>query len=403
MSGRPGAKLRTMAVVCMACVWAAAAAGEEALEMKKTDAKGKVLIERAAVFVSGKGGYHTYRIPSVLVTAKGTLLAFCEGRKRGGGDAGNIDLLMKRSTDGGRTWSAQQVLWDDGPNTCGNPCPVVDEATGTIWMLNTWNRGSDGERAIIADKSTDTRRVFVYRSRDDGRTWTKPVDITKSAKRPEWGWYATGPGVGIQLRRGLRKGRLVIPCDHSSLAYRDHKYGSHAIYSDDAGATWQLGEAIRPAVNECQVVELSGAGAPRLMMNMRSYAGKGCRAVATSADGGRTWSKVRHAADLPESVCQASLIRRGASDAPAGRPRRRLLFSNPAVTRGRTRMTVRVSYDEGKTWPVSRLLHAGPAAYSCLAALPDGAVGCLSEAGRKHPYETIVFARFSLDWLEAKR
>ena len=347
-----------------------------------------------AVFVSGKDGYHTYRIPSLLVTKAGTLLAFCEGRKAGRGDAGNIDLLMKRSTDGGKTFSPQQVLWDDRANTCGNPCPVVDRRTGAIWMLNTWNLGSDPESRIIAGKSTDTRRVFVYRSTDDGKTWSKPVDITQATKRPEWGWYATGPGVGIQLRKGKHKGRLVIPCDHSSLAYKDHRFGSHAIYSDDGGKRWQLSAAIRPACNECQVVERTDG---KLVMNMRSYGGKGCRAVATSDDGGETWSSPRDATLLPESVCQASFLRYGEADEAAGKGR--LLFSNPAVRRGRTRMTVRLSYDEGQTWPVSKLLHAGPAAYSCLAVLHDGTIACLYEAGTRSAYETIVLTRFSLEWL----
>jgi len=349
---------------------------------------------KTPVFVSGADGYHTYRIPSLLVTRKGTLLAFCEGRKAGRGDAGNIDLLMKRSRDGGRTWSAQQVLWDDGGNTCGNPCPVQDAQTGTIWMLNTWNLGSDRESAIKAGKSKDTRRVFVYHSKDDGRTWSKPVDITPAAKRPEWGWYATGPGVGIQLLRGPHAGRMVIPCDHSNRAYKDHIYASHAIYSDDAGATWQLGAAIRPAVNECQAVERTDG---TLLMNMRSYAGRGCRAVATSADGGETWAKAVDDKTLVEPVCQASFLRHSAAD--RGAKRSRLLFSNPAQKRGRAKMTVRLSYDEGKTWPVGKVLHAGPAAYSCLAALPGGDAACLYEAGEKSPYQTITFARFSIGWL----
>lgn len=350
----------------------------------------------ADVFVSGADGYHTYRIPSIIVTKKATLLAFCEGRKGGRGDAGNIDLLMKRSDDGGRTWSAQRAIWDDGANTCGNPCPVVDRATGAIWMLNTWNLGADRESAIIAGKSKDTRRVYVYCSKDDGRTWSKPVDVTAATKRPEWGWYATGPGVGIQLLRGAHKGRLVIPCDHSCLKYPDHRYASHAIYSDDGGETWRLSEAIRPACNECQVVERTDGS---LLMNMRSYRGRRCRSVATSTDGGETWSKAADAEALVESVCQASFLRYSAAD--RGAARSRLLFSNPAVGRGRTRMTVRLSYDEGKSWPVAKVLHAGPAAYSCLAVLPGGRIGCLYEAGAKHPYEKIVLARFSLAWLTA--
>ncbi len=121
-----------------------------------------------AVFVRGSEGYHTYRIPSLLVTPKGTLLAFCEGRRCGRGDSGDIDLLLKRSTDGGRTWSGQVVIWDDGGNTCGNPCPVVDRETGRIWLFMTWNLGKDRETEIIHHTSKDTRRAFVCYSDDDG-------------------------------------------------------------------------------------------------------------------------------------------------------------------------------------------------------------------------------------------
>jgi sialidase-1 len=287
----------------------------------------------------------------------------------------------------------------------------VDQATGTIWMLATWNLGSDSESAITAGKGKDTRRVLVFHSDDDGKTWTKPADITAAVKPADWGWYATGPGVGIQLRGGgPHAGRLVVPCDHSSAAYKDHRFGAHAIFSDDAGKTWKLGGAIRPAVNECQVVELTDGA---LLMNMRSYNGKGCRAVADSRDGGQTWSAIRHAADLPESVCQGSLIRcvpagpgpgteAGAAAATSGPAASApLLFANPAVTRGRSRMTVRMSLDEGRTWPASGVLHEGPSAYSCLAYLPDGRAACLYEAGDKNPYESIVFATFPLAWLTA--
>jgi sialidase-1 len=122
------------------------------------------------VFVSGQDVYHTYRIPALVTTKKGTLLAFCEGRKSGRSDSGNIDLLVKRSADNGKTWSSRQVVWDDRENTCGNPCPVVDQQTGTIWLLMTWNRGDDRESAIKKNTSRDTRRVWVSKSNNDGRT-----------------------------------------------------------------------------------------------------------------------------------------------------------------------------------------------------------------------------------------
>lgn len=165
-----------------------------------------------ALFTAGQGGYHTYRIPSLITTGKGTLLAFCEGRKGGRGDAGNIDLLLRRSTDGGKTWGQTQVVWDDAGHTCGNPCPVIDRRSGTIWLLLTHNRGEDHESAIVAGRSKGSRTVWVSHSRDDGLTWAKPIEITRDVKKPDWTWYATGPGVGIQLRSG----RLLIPCDSKS-------------------------------------------------------------------------------------------------------------------------------------------------------------------------------------------
>ena len=353
--------------------------------------------ELTDLFVSGTGGYHTYRIPAFLTTGKGTLLAFCEGRQGGRSDSGNIDLLLRRSTDGGKTWSPPQIVWDDGDNTCGNPCPVQDRETGTIWLLLTWNHGRDSEGAIKKNEGHDTRRVFITRSTDEGLTWSDPREITETTKRPEWRWYATGPGVGIQLEHGPRAGRLVIPCDHSLVSSEDPTgYNSHVIYSDDHGQTWRLGGTITPAVNECQVVELADGA---LMMNMRNYdRTQTTRAIATSADGGMTWSQVRHDPDLVEPICQASFLRytkRPEDD------RNRLLFANPAHgQRGQRRdLTIRLSYDEGQTWPIQRLLWPGPAAYCCLSILPDGPIACLFEGGKDSPYERIVLARFSRQWL----
>ena len=359
------------------------------------DACGETL-EQRAVFTAGEGSYHTYRIPSLIVTTNGTLLAFCEGRKSGRGDAGNIDLILKRSTDKGRTWGDQQIVWDDAGNTCGNPCPVVDRETGTIWLLMTRNRGDDRESEIIDQTSRDTRRVFVSYSTDDGRTWAEPKEITEDVKKPDWTWYATGPGAGIQMDHGAHAGRLIVPCDHIEAGTKH--YYSHVIYSDDRGQTWRRGgRTPRHQVNECEVVELAGG---RLMLNMRNYdRAQRTRQVAFSDDGGMTWRDQQHAKELIEPICQASIRRH---DWPEdGRPGV-LLFSNPASTK-RENMTVRVSEDDGKTWPVSRVLHSGPSAYSCLAILPDGTAACLYERGEEHPYETITFARMSLEWLKSGR
>jgi len=336
------------------------------------------------VYTSGEGGYHTYRIPSLLRTPEGALLAFAEGRSASRSDAGDIDLLVKRSADGGRTWSDAQVIWDDGPNTCGNPCPVVDRETGTIHLLMTRNLGHDTEREIIDQTSDGTRTVWTTTSADDGRTWSTPREITDGAKPDDWTWYATGPGVGIQLEHGEHAGRLVIPCDHIEAGTK--KYSSHVIYSDDHGVTWRLGGSSPvDQVNECQVVEFDDA---RLMLNMRNYdRSQRTRAVCESRDGGMTWTGFRHDPALIEPICQASLIR-----APVAGGRDALLFSNPASRDARVNMTVRASFDEGQTWPIAIPVWEGPSAYSCLAPLDGGDVGLLFERGEQHPYERITFA-----------
>jgi sialidase-1 len=351
------------------------------------DAPGLAPVE-GDVFVAGQDGYHTFRIPSLLATPRGTLLAFCEGRKQGRGDSGDIDLVMRSSSDSGATWGPLVVVAEDGANTVGNPCPVVDRATGTIWLALTRNLGGDSQRAILAGTSRGTRSAWLSRSTDDGRTWSQLVDITARVKAPDWTWYATGPGVGIQLRSG----RLVVPCDHYLAGSR--AAGAHVIYSDDHGATWSRSAALAGGVNECQVAELADG---TLVLNMRNQPPRGSegRAIATSSDGGQTWSQPWRDAALIEPACQASLIGFSDESTPG---RVSLLFSNPAGTT-RAALTVRRSDDGGKTWPRSCLLHGGPSAYSCLMILPDGRVGCLYERGAMNPYERITLARFSLSWL----
>ncbi len=346
--------------------------------------------EQTDVFVSGRDGYHTYRIPAILRAQNGDLLAFCEGRKTGGGDAGDIDLLLKRSHDGGRTWSAQQVIWDDADNTCGNPCPVLDTSTGAIWLLLTHNLGTDKEKDIVAQTVRGSRTVWLASSTDNGATWTNPAEITATTKAPNWTWYATGPGIGIQIQHGPHAGRLLIPCDYSVNDSTDHKKvirGSHVIFSDDHGKSWQLGGALAPHMNECQVAELFDDRGT-LLIDMRSYRGHAARAESRSADGGATWSQPTDVPTLVEPVCQASLLRADAA--------KLLLFSNPADPKKRVNLTVRASADDAQTWREIAVLHAGPAAYSCLVALSATEAGCLYERGDKSPYEKITFARFAV-------
>ena len=157
------------------------------------------------IFKSGTEGYNTYRIPSMVTTSSGVVLAFAEGRKNNSSDSGDIDIVLKRSSDGGNSWGDMIVIRDDGFNVCGNPSPVIDERNGKIFLLSTWNRGEDTESEIINTTSIDTRRVFVMSSEDEGLTWSEPTEITQSVKKPNWTWYATGPVHGIQIKKGNRR------------------------------------------------------------------------------------------------------------------------------------------------------------------------------------------------------
>lgn len=348
------------------------------------------------VFVSGEGGYHTYRIPSVIQTAKGLLLAFCEGRKDGRSDAGNIDLLMKRSDDDGHTWSPAVVIWDDGGNTCGNPCPVLDASTGEIWMLLTWNSGKVHESRIAAGFGKDSRQVFVMSSRDDGYSWSNPHDITPQTKQASWTWYATGPGAGIQIQKGPYAGRLVIPCDHKNLQGKTLSWHSHVIFSDDHGSSWQQGGITTAGKeNECEVVELTSGN---LMLNVRNYdRSVKSRQTWISQDGGSSWVNQRFDRTLVEPICQAS-IRRWTW--PQKNEPGVILFSNPASTNKRQNLTVRLSEDDARTWKFSKVLHAHGSAYSCLVALSEKSAGCLYE---KDNYGSISFARFDQDWVKGEK
>lgn len=341
------------------------------------------------LFISGQEGYHTFRIPALLVTSEGVLLAFAEGRKQGRGDAGEIDLVLKRSLDHGRTWQPLQIVVSEAGMTCGNPCPVLDRTTGTIWLPFCKNLADGGEHQIVEGKAP--RTVWLTYSNDEGATWATPREITTSVKDPAWTWYATGPTHGIQLASG----RLLIPCDHvigSHLAPQSERNFSHVIYSDDHGATWHIGGSVIPGTDECAVVEtVNGA----IYINCRNYSGSNRRVVAWSDDQGATFAQVRQETTLIEPVCQGSLVRVSSPTQPVPN---RILFANPAST-ARERLTVRMSEDEGQSWPIAKQLYAGPSAYSDLAVAGDGLICCLYERGEQHPYERLTLARFNVAWL----
>jgi sialidase-1 len=357
----------------------AAAAGSDGADAEQAD-----FFERD-VFVSGREGYHTFRIPALTLTPEGTLLAFCEGRKTSREDLGNNDLVLKRSKDGGRTWGELQLVHEEGERTIGNPTVVLDQETGTVWLF------------MLRDASD----VLLTKSTDGGQTWPEPIDITGQVKKPAWGFYAVGPGVGIQLRHGPHQGRLVIPAYHRATGDKSGPSTSHVFYSDDHGRSWTLGGAAGPHTNECQLVETLDDGESVLLLNMRNHWARsggrpdrgGQRLVARSRDGGASWSEPDLEGALIEPTCQASVRRFGW---PTTGRSGRILFSNPAAT-SRKNMTVRLSEDEGRTWPAARTVYAGSSAYSCLAALPEGRAGLLYE---RDDYGKITFASFTLDWLK---
>ncbi len=345
--------------------------------------------QRTEVYIAGADEYFAYRIPSLLVTPAGALLAFAEGRKTSLADLGNNDMVLKRSTDGGATWGPLQIIYDEGESTIGNPTPVMDEETGRVWLIF----GRHG------------KEVLAMHSDDDGANWSEPVEITSQAKNPTWGFYGVGPGVGVQVRHGANKGRLVIPAYHRLTEHKGSSPYAHVFYSDDHGKTWRVGGTVGPESCECQVAETAGGG---LIVNARNHwwrTGKsqeksGKRIVARSADGGETWNEPVLDAALIEPTCQASLLRYSWKSETS---RSRLLFVNPAATPTghwggpRHRLTIRLSYDDGVTWPVSRLIEPAQAAYSSLARLPDGRIGVLYESGG---YRQLTFTSFELDWLE---
>jgi len=346
-------------------------------------AAGKPPVFRTDVFRAGEGGYDSFRIPALLRTRRGTLLAFAEARRHSKADAGDIDIALKTSTDKGRTWSPLRIICDRGPDTADNPCPVQDRRTSRILLPMNLCPGSLTEAQVLAGKGK--RTVALMWSDDDGQTWSGPRDISAETDKADWTWYAVGPGNSIQLRSG----RLVVPCNHARTGAKD--YYSHVLLSDDGGKTWTIGGSAAAGTNECQVAELPDRS---LLLNMRSYHGKSRRAIARSSDGGVTWSAVDWDPALVEPVCQASLIADGGT----------LYFSNPASTR-RERLTVRQASAAGtgaiRNWTKGLVLHGGPAAYSSLAATGGRELGCLYECGDKDPYERIEFARFSRSLIQS--
>jgi sialidase-1 len=377
----------------------AVTAGLGAAPAQATGAKCTVSVP----YTAGTEGYSAFRIPAIVTTRSGDLLAFAEGRSDGLGDAGNIDTVLKRSSDGGCTWQPLKVIEDTGPNTSGNPAPVVT-ASGRIVLLTNYNAGTATETAILRGQvsAEDGRRVFEQHSDDDGSTWSAPREITATTKLPSWRWYATGPGHATLLTHGPHRGRLVVPANHSiapppgspDLGSEAKYYGGHDLYSDDNGRTWHIGYVDDNPDGQVNANETTATELPdgRVYFNTRDQNGTapGNRADAYSLDGGRTLSApFRPQPALAGPVVEGSVLQARGPKAP-------LIFSGPAAPATRAIMTLRTAHDGGATWKSALTVSQLPAAYSDLVQLDARTVGLLYETGNAGANETITFHRIAL-------
>ncbi len=349
--------------------------------------------------MAGKDPFPSIRIPSLLVATNGVILAFAEGRIEAT-DQANNKIILKRSSDGGKTWSALQVIADDGKNCLNNPCAVMDTSNGRILaMFQSYPFGYSERDGKIQPGLTGPAivRNYVIHSDDNGVTWSPMTDVTRTTKHGERVTIlASGPGLGIQLKQGVHAGRIIIPFNEGPFG----RWNVLAVFSDDGGDHWQLGEPapgscvtnalgkIISLVNEVQMVELSDG---TVILNSRKWGGQAVRKIAFSHDGGASWSPIIDEPSLRDPGCMASIFRAQTKNGKSV-----LIYSGPDSTK-RQNGTVHLSYDDGKTWPIKRVLFPGSFAYSVLTQLPDGEIGCLFETDEA---SRIVFAHFPLAWLE---
>ena len=335
------------------------------------------------IYNQGTDGFELYRIPAIVKSKSNTLLAFAEARKaRSNGDSGDIDLVVKRSSDNGKTWSKQITIWNDGQNTCGNPVPIVDDR-GRIHLLMTWNFQTDKWGAITNGTGEDSRRPYYTYSDDDGITWAQPVEITSSVKKEKWDWYATGPCHGIQIQKGIHKGRLVAPNYFTTRESGKVTSYSHIIYSDDYGKTWKPGEPTPVGgVGECSVAEI---GEGTLMLNMRADEGF-YRKSCTSIDGGLTCSSPQISIDQIDCKCQGSILSIGGA----------VFLSNAASATERINMTIKKSTDNGKNWKGQYTVYEGNSGYSDIVELSDSQIAIIYEGGEKRYTDGLAFKVVSI-------
>ena len=346
------------------------------------------MLTQTDVFVSGKDGYDTYRIPAIETAPDGSLIAFAEARKYNAADPGSpkqdIDLVYKRSTNCGATWSPMTVLEDPGELwSAANPATLVDGSSGRMWVF--YLRSQPGRSTETARPGTDDMQTLARWSDDNGRTWSEALDLTATArdlKDPDWRASVPGPGGAIQTRQG----RLLVPMWKTPFA-------TFAIYSDDHGRTWQRSQLVpgKQGGDECQVVELADG---RVLMDIRQENGTN-RWLAESTNGGATWEQPRPGMTVAPVACAIERF----TLQSAGDDRNRLLWTGPKEPQ-RKQLRIFTSYDEGKSFAHERLISADYAAYSDLTRLKDQTVGVLWERGVDRGYQFITFTRLNRAWLE---
>ena len=370
--------------------------------------------EKVPVFVSGKDGHKSYRIPAIIKLPNNELLAFCEGRVHGPGDFGDIEIVMKGSVDNGKTWNKMKTVVDADSLQAGNPAPVVDLTDtaypkGRVFLF--YNTGNKPEADIRRGKGM--REVWYMTSVDEGTTWSEPVNITAQVHRPkqpmvnpaynfseDWRSYANTPGHALQFSSGKYKGRIYVAANHSKGEPKKdfEDYFAHGYYTDDHGKTFHLSEAINlPGGNESTAAEISGNGLLLNARNQRGYIKE--RIVAKSIDGGETWSSISFDKHLPDPVCEGSILNIGMANG-----KNVLAFCNAADTLNRNHLTLRISFDEGITWKKNILLDKSDddarkdfTAYSDIVKLSENEIGVLYE---RDGYSQIVFT--NINWKKHK-
>ena len=362
-------------------------------------------IRRSTVYERNDGGDSGfgYRIPALVVTKSGSLLAFCE-RRVGLRDHAQNDIVVRRSTDGGETWGRITVIADAGGDSLNDPCAVQLNSGRVLLRYKRYPQGvhqrksSHTVRADPGYGGLKNVRIYFAHSDDDGTTWSAPSEVSRQIKRPEA--IAVGsPGTAIQLQRGPHRGRIVFPHYESFPDGPEGTRFDNAVsWSDDGGATWQVSDLIGmngdPGEgNEAQVVELADGS---ILMSART-AGSSipARRTVVSHDGGVNWTDFRLAREMRTPACMSSVIR---YSLPTANTPGLLLHSVPNTRRSRKAGSIFLSENEGKSWQLAGVLERGPFAYSCLGKLPGGDITCLYEAGN---YQSIVCARFSIDWIKS--